>query len=65
MRGQKMEKFSVFLADWQVLFREGIHFTLSGEKVKEKKPKVIAQFPPSCIRSCQQPAENDRISRAG
>lgn len=26
-----MEKFSVFLADWQVLFREGIHFTLSGE----------------------------------
>jgi len=27
-----MEKFSVFLADWQVLFREGIHFTLSGEE---------------------------------
>ena len=26
-----MERFSVFLADWQVLFREGIHFTLSGE----------------------------------
>lgn len=26
-----MEKISVFLADWQVLFREGIHFTLSGE----------------------------------
>ncbi len=26
-----MEKVSVFLADWQVLFREGIHFTLSGE----------------------------------
>jgi RNA polymerase sigma factor (sigma-70 family) len=26
-----MEKISVFLVDWQVLFREGIHFTLSGE----------------------------------
>jgi DNA-binding NarL/FixJ family response regulator len=27
-----MEKISVFLSDWQVLFREGIHFTLSGEE---------------------------------
>jgi len=27
-----MSKISVFLADWQVLFREGIHFTLSGEE---------------------------------
>ncbi|MCL0094494.1 response regulator transcription factor [Dehalococcoidales bacterium] len=27
-----MEKIKVFLADWQVLFREGIHFTLSGEE---------------------------------
>lgn len=27
-----MEKVKVFLADWQVLFREGIHFTLSGEE---------------------------------
>lgn len=27
-----MEKISVFLNDWQVLFREGIHFTLSGEE---------------------------------
>ncbi len=27
-----MEKISVFLAEWQVLFREGIHFTLSGEE---------------------------------
>ena len=27
-----MGKVSVFLADWQVLFREGIHFTLSGEE---------------------------------
>jgi len=27
-----MEKVRVFLADWQVLFREGIHFTLSGEE---------------------------------
>ncbi len=26
-----MDRISVFLADWQVLFREGIHFTLSGE----------------------------------
>jgi DNA-binding NarL/FixJ family response regulator len=26
-----MTKITVFLADWQVLFREGIHFTLSGE----------------------------------
>ncbi len=26
-----MDKIGVFLADWQVLFREGIHFTLSGE----------------------------------
>jgi len=30
-----MEKLSVFLADWQVLFREGIHFTLSGEEDME------------------------------
>jgi len=27
-----MEKISVFLSDWQVLFREGIHFVLSGEE---------------------------------
>ena len=27
-----MEQISVFLADWQILFREGIHFTLSGEE---------------------------------
>lgn len=27
-----MDRVSVFLADWQVLFREGIHFTLSGEE---------------------------------
>lgn len=27
-----MEEVKVFLADWQVLFREGIHFTLSGEE---------------------------------
>ena len=27
----KTEKFSIFLVDWQVLFREGVHFTLSGE----------------------------------
>ncbi|MFC1949222.1 response regulator [Chloroflexota bacterium] len=27
-----MDKVKVFLADWQVLFREGIHFTLSGEE---------------------------------
>lgn len=27
-----MGKVSVVLADWQVLFREGIHFTLSGEE---------------------------------
>ncbi len=27
-----MEKISVFLSDWQVLFREGIHFILSGEE---------------------------------
>ena len=27
-----MGNISVFLADWQVLFREGIHFTLSGEE---------------------------------
>jgi DNA-binding NarL/FixJ family response regulator len=27
-----MNKVSVFLTDWQVLFREGIHFTLSGEE---------------------------------
>jgi len=30
-----MEKVSVVLADWQVLFREGIHFTLSGEEDME------------------------------
>ena len=27
-----MSRISVFLSDWQVLFREGIHFTLSGEE---------------------------------
>jgi DNA-binding NarL/FixJ family response regulator len=30
-----MERFSVFLSDWQVLFREGIHFTLCGEEDME------------------------------
>ena len=30
-----MEKLNVFIADWQVLFREGIHFTLSGEEDME------------------------------
>ena len=30
-----MDKINVFLADWQVLFREGIHFTLSGEEDME------------------------------
>ena len=28
---REMSRITVFLADWQVLFREGIHFTLSGE----------------------------------
>ncbi len=27
-----MDKVRVFLADWQILFREGIHFILSGEE---------------------------------
>ena len=27
-----MTEISVFLTDWQILFREGIHFTLSGEE---------------------------------
>jgi len=27
-----MDRIGVFLSDWQVLFREGIHFTLSGEE---------------------------------
>jgi len=27
-----MKTITVFLSDWQVLFREGIHFTLSGEE---------------------------------
>jgi DNA-binding NarL/FixJ family response regulator len=27
-----LEQITVFLSDWQVLFREGIHFTLSGEE---------------------------------
>ena len=27
-----MDGITVYLADWQVLFREGIHFTLSGEE---------------------------------
>lgn len=27
-----MDKIKVFITDWQVLFREGIHFTLSGEE---------------------------------
>ena len=31
-KGMKMEKIKVFLSDPQILFREGIHFTLSGEE---------------------------------
>lgn len=27
-----MDKIRVFIADWQVLFREGVHFILSGEE---------------------------------
>lgn len=27
-----MDKVKVFITDWQILFREGIHFTLSGEE---------------------------------
>src|SRR4030042_1813989 len=30
-KSEKMEKIKVFLSDPQVLFREGIHFILSGE----------------------------------
>ena len=30
-----MGKLKVFLADWQVLFREGVHFTLCGEEDME------------------------------
>ena len=30
-----MDKLRVFLADWQVLFREGVHFTLCGEEDME------------------------------
>jgi len=29
---RQMSSITVFLSDWQVLFREGIHFTLSGEE---------------------------------
>jgi DNA-binding NarL/FixJ family response regulator len=29
---REMGKITVILSDWQVLFREGIHFTLSGEE---------------------------------
>lgn len=51
-----MEKVKVFLADWQVLFREGIHFTLSGEEdfdvigeatSGEETLNFIEQNPPS------------------
>lgn len=31
-KGNQMEKIKVFLSDPQILFREGIHFTLSGEE---------------------------------
>jgi len=27
-----VDRITIYLADWQVLFREGIHFTLSGEE---------------------------------
>jgi len=27
-----LDQITIFLSDWQVLFREGIHFTLSGEE---------------------------------
>lgn len=50
-----MEKIPVFLVDWQVLFREGIHFTLSGEEdfdvigeatSNEEALNLIEQKPP-------------------
>ena len=50
-----MSRISVFLADWQVLFREGVHFTLSGEEdidvigeatSSEEALKAIQAHPP-------------------
>ncbi|MFC1918639.1 response regulator [Chloroflexota bacterium] len=50
-----MDKVRVFLADWQILFREGIHFTLSGEEDfevigeesnNEEALKLIEKNPP-------------------
>ncbi|MFA5316826.1 MAG: response regulator transcription factor [Dehalococcoidales bacterium] len=53
-----MEKVTVFLSDWQVLFREGIHFTLSGEEdievigettSSEEAMAFIEQKPPRIV----------------
>ena len=50
-----MDKIKVFLSDWQVLFREGIHFTLSGEEdiivtgettVNEEALNFVSENPP-------------------
>ena len=50
-----MSRITVFLADWQVLFREGVHFTLSGEEdidvigeatSSEEALKAIQAHPP-------------------
>jgi len=35
-----MEKSKVFLSDPQVLFREGIHFILSGEDDCSRRPDI-------------------------
>ncbi len=52
-----MEKVSIFLADWQVLFREGIHFTLSGGESNLMLPTKNFVYSPGtgsfgCCVSC-------------
>ena len=72
-----MEKVSVFLADWQVLFREGIHFTLSGEEDmdvigeadnNEEALSFIERTPPRVAvlnANHSQPTKEEEIFRAG
>ncbi len=43
-----MEKIKVFLSDPQILFREGMHFTLSGEDDFEVTGDHVSFLKPWC-----------------
>lgn len=63
-----MEKLKIFLADWQVLFREGIHFILSGEEDMEVIGEDTGNEPALAFIESNQPhiailnADRDKLS---